>query len=98
MLENSGGFYTFKTLCAMMCVQCVDPCLELGHLWVLPVHRLLVSTLRNEPRYLKKALIKEFYESWVIIDDPDSVHSGKGLRKVLLAPMPQGEYTSYTKK
>lgn len=34
----------------------------------------------------------------VIIDHPDSVHSGEGLRKVLLAPMPRGEHTSHTKK
>lgn len=34
----------------------------------------------------------------VFIDHPDSVHSGKGLRKVLLAPMPRGEHTSHTKK
>lgn len=30
MLENNGGFYSFKTLCAVTCALCVDPCLELG--------------------------------------------------------------------
>lgn len=36
------------------------------------------------------------YEVWVALGDPDSVHSGRGLRKVSLAPVPMCEYTTYT--